>query len=123
MLRSYLSITLLLVSISAPLFAADRSVLLTRLNQLASPHPDLIGGIKTADQQTLDHYGLWLDWVETQPGLLGQVNYRNEPLVAGSRQTLEVTFRPGMDIEPGGRILVTSAWQNGISLQVTDAQS
>jgi len=123
MLRSYLTLTLLLVGISAPSFAADRSDLLNRLNQLASPHPDLIGGIKTADQQTLDHYGLWLDLVEMRPGLLGQVNYRNGPLAAGSRQTLEVTFRPGMDIEPGGRILLTSAWQNGISLQTTDASS
>lgn len=123
MLRSYLIVTLLLVSISTSTFAADRSELLNRLNQLASPHPDLIGGIKTAEQQSLDHYGLWLDWVESKPGLLGQVNYRNEPLVAGSRQNIEVTFRPGVDIEPGGRILLISSWQNGISLQVTDARS
>ena len=123
MIRSFLLTVLLFSSMSAPSIAADRGTLLNRLYQLNNPPPDLIAGIKTSAPQKLDHYAQWLESLQLQPEWLGQVRYRNEPLVAGSRQTLEVSFRPGTDIEPGGRILLTAGWQSGSSLQATDPQS
>ncbi|MFT7246762.1 MAG: hypothetical protein ACI82A_004142 [Candidatus Azotimanducaceae bacterium] len=123
MIRKFLLLALLLTGLSSPLHALERASLLSRLNQLETAPPDLIAGIKTAPEQELEHYLTWLNWLEREPQKLGRVSYVNEPLVAGSRRSIQVTYRIGTTIQPGGRLLLATHWRDGIVLQSSNPQA
>ena len=103
--------------------AASSNNLLARAAQLNEPPPELIRGLRTAEPDQISHYATWLDWLERSPQRLGRVNYRNEPLIAGSRQNIEVSFVAGTDIQPGGLLLVATHWLNGSLLQSVDPRA
>lgn len=123
MIRKVLLLALLLTGLSSPLLAVERDSLISRLNQLEAVPPGLIAGINTASEQQLDHYLTWLNWLEREPQKLGRASYANEPLVAGGRDTIQVTYRLGTTIEPGGRILLATHWQDGIAMQSSRPQA
>ena len=123
MIRTFLFFALLMTWLSSPLYAAERSALIGRLNQLDAVPADLIAGIKTAPIGALDHYVTWLNWLETEPQKLGRATYFNEPLVAGSRRSIKVSYRVGTTIEPGGRLLLATHWRDGIILQSSSPQA
>lgn len=121
MIRTILLVSCLAVALSA--FGANQQSLLNRADQLSNPPPDLISGIKSASAESQAHYSVWLEWLEREPQRLGQVRYRNEPLVAGSRQNIEVSFQLGTDIEAGGRLFAATHWMDGNLLQNLDARA
>jgi len=122
-IRNFLLLALLLTGLGSPLYAAERSALIARLNQLETVPADLVFGIKTAPAEALDHYVTWLNWLEREPQKLGRAAYSNEPLVAGSRRSIQVSYRVGTTIEPGGRLLLATHWQDGIILQSSNPQA
>jgi hypothetical protein len=122
-IRKFLLLSLLLMGLNSLLHAAERPSLMSRLNQLDSVPADLIAGIKTAPAPALDHYITWLNWLESEPQKLGRASYANEPLVAGTRHSIQVSYLLGTAIEPGGLLLLATHWQDGIILQSSNPQA
>lgn len=88
-------------------FAAD-----AESHQLPS---ELALGLANEPENT--EYQQWFSYWQNQPQLLGEVSYRNEPLLAGESQALTVRFTPGMDLPVGSVLTLMAPWESGISFQ------